>query len=213
MTYNSSNCKFAFDFHNVIVNEPFGKFRDLSKLLSWDIIPKFNMYLPFFIYYMIHNLIMYNFNFTNFNLICKTYDQMVLYDFIINTANNVIIDNKTVSIIRDLKNENYKIDLVSNIDIVLLKEFETNPKYSEIKDVLSLFDSKFVTGNNPNERNIRKNNGTYFSNYLTNNKDKYIIFIDDHSSNIRMAEKFGIKGIIFKSADKLRNHLISLKIM
>jgi FMN phosphatase YigB (HAD superfamily) len=215
MKYNCKNTKIVFDFHNVIVTEPFNTIYDLKKLLSWDMIPNFNKYLPIFVYYLMYNLICYSFNFTLFKYYCEKYQQEKLYNFILNVGNSFELINETTLIIKNIKEKGYEIDLASNIDHAFLDDIFKSHKHENIRKILELFDNIIVTGVSVEKRSIRKPNIKYFKDYLSayNSQNKTIIFIDDCKYNIEASIKCNMIGIKFTTPNKLSSNLSELMIL
>lgn len=85
--YTPDNTKFAFDFHDVIVTEPFSCVSDLKKLLRWDLIPAFNAQLPWCIYTLIIFLFCKPTG-EGFKNICNQYNQKKLIDGIGQVGNS-----------------------------------------------------------------------------------------------------------------------------
>ena len=110
----------------------------------------------------------------------------------------------TIDIIKELK-DNYKLILLSDyvrewMDYI----FENNIE-------LSLFNHKYFSYD---YKKLKSDEGTF--KYIIsdlNIKPEETIFIDDYESNVQVANKNGIKGIIFKDAEQLRIELEKVDIL
>lgn len=112
----------------------------------------------------------------------------------------------TVEIFKQLKETGkYKIYALTNWSA------ETFPIALERYEFLKWFDGIVVSG----EEKMRKPTPAFYQLLL----DRYHIkpgealFIDDNYRNVLAAEKMGIKSVHFKSADELRNELISINVL
>lgn len=215
--FNPQNTKFAFDFHEVIVTEPFASLSDCKKFFRWDMIPILNRYLPHCIYEL---LVCFLYEPTSEKLknICLKYKQEKLISCIMDVGNSFIPIDNTIHIVQELKKEGYELDLASNINVLFLNELENNAKYSNIQKTLALFTNKKAVDQLAiySEASIRKPDIRYFMTYHQkyNNPDaKQIIFIDDRLENVEASQQTNMIGIHFQSPEQLRNELVTLGIL
>ena len=105
-------------------------------------------------------------------------------DFINNYINHVYIDDKIIELIKDLKEQGYKIYLLSNTQKYSYEKF--------IKDIEYLFDGITLSF----KEHLLKPYNAIYERLI----DKYnlvpeeSLFIDDREDNISTANKYGIKG-------------------
>ena len=109
----------------------------------------------------------------------------------------------TVELIKELKNQGYKLYILSNIGQDTL--IELKQKFPEILD---LFDGAFPA--RPDNNYCQKPDPLFyeqFKQYLTKQgeSDKQILFIDDLKINVVAASKNNIGGIRFTSGKRLRS--------
>lgn len=104
-------------------------------------------------------------------------------------------NRKTIEIIRQLKKGGYTIHLFSNIGLETFNDL--TPQFP---DVFSLFDDIKVTS--PDSDYLAKPHPDAFASYLKelNGDKKQVIFIDDKTRNIKVAQSCGIIGLLFISA-------------
>ena len=105
-------------------------------------------------------------------------------DFINNYINHVYVDDKIIELIKDLKEQGYKIYLLSNTQKYSYEKF--------IKDIEYLFDGITLSF----KEHLLKPYNAIYERLI----DKYnlvpeeSLFIDDREDNISTANKYGIKG-------------------
>lgn len=110
----------------------------------------------------------------------------------------------TMDIIKELK-DNYNLILLSDH----VREW-TNYIFENNKD-LSIFNHKYFSYD---YKKLKSDEGTF--KYIVsdlNIKPEETIFIDDYEINVQVANKNGIKGIIFKNAGQLRIELEKVGIL
>jgi len=216
MIHTPKNSKFLFDFHGVVVTEPFNSIYDIRKLFRWDIIPVFNSLLPYFIIDLVLLLLYHHgsINGKEFKRLCIMYEQTVLLSCILDIANSFVVYNKTVDILNDLKDKGYEIDMLSNIDKVFMHDLETNVKYKHIQEsVLSLFTNKKVS---KGYKSTLKPDVRFFIEYndLYNKDNKYIFFVDDNKQNVDSANLITtFHAILFEDALQVRKYLTEIFIL
>jgi FMN phosphatase YigB (HAD superfamily) len=210
--FNPNNTKFAFDFHGVVVTDPFMYLSDLKKALDWNAIPACNRQLPWFLYALSAQAY-YGLTGEGFRNLCFQYEQHDLVTCIMDFTNNIALLPDTVAIMKELKEKGYELDLASNIDILFLQDLENNNKYQHIRDALALFtNKKAVDCSNINTvKPIKKPDQRYFDEYQQkhNQEKKQIIFIDDNHNNVLASQEAGMVGIHFQSPQQLRDELVS----
>jgi FMN phosphatase YigB (HAD superfamily) len=120
-------------------------------------------------------------------------------------TNAQYVNNDTVALVKHLKQQGYKIYLLSNIEEITLQQL-----VQKIPVVKELFDGFFI----PSAANhwLAKPHVAFyenFKNYLVAQRDanKKIIFIDNSKVNIINAQKTGMYGILFTSAKALHDLL------
>ena len=98
--------------------------------------------------------------------------------------------------------KNHTLILASNTDAIHF------PYCIDNFDVLKLFDKYFLS----HEMGLLKPDPVYFHQVLYQlwASPANCIFIDDRIGNVRSAQSLGIKGLVFKSLDKLKSDLSSL---
>ena len=105
-------------------------------------------------------------------------------DFINNYINHVYVDDKIIELIKNLKEQGYKIYLLSNTQKYSYEKF--------IKDIEYLFDGITLSF----KEHLLKPYNAIYERLI----DKYnlvpeeSLFIDDREDNISTANKYGIKG-------------------
>ena len=105
-------------------------------------------------------------------------------DFINNYINHVYVDDKIIELIKDLKEQGYKLYLLSNTQKYSYEKF--------IKDIEYLFDGITLSF----KEHLLKPYNAIYERLI----DKYnlvpeeSLFIDDREDNISTANKYGIKG-------------------
>lgn len=214
--FNPQNTKFAFDFHEVIVTEPFASLSDCKKFFRWDMIPILNRYLPHCIYEL---LVCFLYEPTSEKLknICLKYKQEKLISCIMDIGNSFVPIDGTIHIMKELKKEGYELDLASNINVLFLNELQKNDKYSDIQRTLALFTNKKAVDQLAiySNTSICKPNILYFTAYQKeyNTDEKQVIFIDDRLKNIKAAETTGMIGIHFQNPTQLRDELVTRGIL
>ncbi len=111
------------------------------------------------------------------------------------------INNYLINLIKELKLNGYKIAILSNID---RKSFES---YFKKYNFENIFDEIFLSS----DLGVEKPNPLIFEKVkeILNCSFSDIIFIDDQFSNVRVAEKLGIKIHHFESFEKFLNFIQS----
>ena len=105
-------------------------------------------------------------------------------DFINNYINHVYVDKKIIELIKNLKDQGYKVYLLSNTQQYSYNKF--------IKDIEYLFDGMTLSFK---EHLLKPYNAIYerlINKY--NLVPEESLFIDDREDNISTANKYGIKG-------------------
>ena len=127
-------------------------------------------------------------------------------------VNSFTIDQKTLKLLKTLKNKGYKLILFSNMpDVSLRIQQQRHP------DVFKLFDALWVrTANN---KYSSKNDMSAFDqikivseNVLLRKPERYIFF-DDNAGNISRATQAGICGILFTNAEQAEKKLKKMAIL
>lgn len=207
---NSNNTLIAFDLHDVIFKKLYKKIAYKTMLL----IPK-GMYRSIFNPFFWHKAVtLYNKKIIWEDLFYRLVSHYPYLDSLKNDffeiSNSLELIDQTVEIIKELKNKNYKIFLLSNIGK------DTYDRLSgDYKETFELFDWIFVPS--PENQYINKPQEIFyieFKKYLANLnlKDKKIIFIDDLEENLISAYKFGISGVLFTSPKELNDVLKGLEV-
>jgi FMN phosphatase YigB (HAD superfamily) len=119
----------------------------------------------------------------------------------IELCNQQRVDQKTLAYIKQLKIAGYRLIVASNIGENTYKDLA-----KRFPDVIALFDYAFTSGKIAGYK--KKPYHSYFvalRKYIHKNivDGEHIVFIDNKRKNIRIAEKHGICGIHFTSAEKL----------
>lgn len=132
-------------------------------------------------------------------IISKRYLRNHVEDIMQNWTNIVKPIYGTVQIVRDLKEKNYKLYLLSNFHKeAFIKVFEKH-------EFFNLFDGRVVSSDvhllKPEKEIYTKLCDTYAI------KPEESVFIDDMMINIQAATKIGFKGICFESSQQLKSHL------
>lgn len=118
---------------------------------------------------------------------------------------------KTVSIIKKLKEKQFKLYVLSNIAERTFEQLKI--KYPAI---FNNFDGALVVS--PDDNYLHKPNPAYYEKFKSHLKDeghedKHVLFIDDLKQNIHGASNAGISGIQFSSAKNLEKTLKKLEII
>ena len=209
--FNPDNTIFAFDLHDVLL---FGDHNKMLKLFWYEtpitILPI--IINPVAMYKLVRLIKTKKIDELIFQGLAEHYPSIKSLENLFLQVNNCQkIDFKIIDLIKKLKDDGYKIYVLSNIG-------EKSLKYISQKEaeVFDLFDGYYT----PSEKNsyVRKPKTEFyngFKEYLVAQKDnnKNIIFIDDLKKNIKSANELGFHGIIFKSPDQLRKQLIKWKIL
>ena len=123
---------------------------------------------------------------------------------------------KTVDILRELKENGYTHHVGSNMGITTFNTITDAQKYPQFAHIFKNFDldkSQVVTRETDQ---FKKPNPKYFEQYLEKNKldpnTTRIIFIDDRRKNIKAANSVGLEGVRFKNAAQLRRDLADIGI-
>ncbi len=213
--YTPENTKFAFDFHDVVAKAHPN--RVINGLFNWDMVPEVNWNLPYntaqFLYYFP------SVTYGTAQLIYNKGTGEQYYDLFKRNrldrialavraiANDLDVINGTVSIIEELRNKGYQVDMASDIGTSFLRHLETQSKFTNI---LNLFtDKKSVDYiNTPNP--IHKPDKQFFIDYQNahNANHMNIIFIDDKQKNVSASEQTGMIGIHFQNPEQLRHELV-----
>ncbi len=143
-------------------------------------------------------------------LLFDEFDRPELSQLVQIIANEQKPNMDVVAIIKELKELGYQIDMASNIGAQHLIELE---KKDELKSIFALFNNKFFV--DYKQKTIQKPHEQYFKNYLKkyNKKHKTIIFIDDQKNNVTNAQKTGMIGLRFSTAEQLRKDLQELGVL
>lgn len=209
---SSRNFVFAFDLHEVIL------FR------SWKLIFKYILKFPnkLTALYFLFNL---RFLFNVGKVLSKSavgdeiYDKLVFIHpkfsvfkkNFIDIENIQLIDLESERILKELKRNDFKIYLLSNIGPRALFELE-----KKFPDLFKLFDGKFIPQKEKNY--LQKPDPKFyedFSKYLVDqgDHDKKVLFVDDKIKNIKAAEKMGFECIHFTSIKNFEEILKNFKLM
>lgn len=206
------NTAIAFDLNGVILNK---NIKQIIKIIIFDL-PKGQLLSLLFIYGFWKSAISYLFNKTPPEYITEVllkHKKFKLVQSITNIINSQTKNKKVIEIIKELKQQGYKVYLASNNCV--FKSVEQKFKF-----LSTLFDGYII----PTKKNnyIRKPNIEFYNKLkqtiLLNNKNiKHIVFIDNYLPNIKAALSQNIYGITFNSwrdlIKKLKktNILIDLK--
>lgn len=214
--FNPKNAKLVFDFHDVVVTEPFSCLSDLKKFFRWNLIPTCNRHLPWCIYELLACMF-YDPAGEKLINIGKKYEQETFITCLMEVGNSFVVIEKTIDIMRELKNKGYQLDLASNIEIVFLNELERNNKYSYVQEILALFTHKKAVDHVAiySKESIRKPDIRFFTEYQKeyNSDGKQVIFVDDKQKNIVASQQANMIGIHFQNPEQLRNELVKYGIL
>lgn len=126
---------------------------------------------------------------------------------VIKMANAQTPNEGVIDIVKRLKTNGYRLDILSNIDLDIFAELRTGPcahifdYFSHIKGT-----SERIPYGKPHVQIYKEYNEE------CNPDGHTVIFIDNKKQNIATAEKFGMIGIRFTSAKRLRDALENLGI-
>jgi len=126
----------------------------------------------------------------------------------IKVANSQVPNKEMIKLIKELKKSGYSINIFSNIGREIFNDLQR-----KFPDIFSNF-THFIL---PSQENgyLRKPFQAAFENLITRYqpKSKTIIFIDDKSKNIKIAQLNNIIGILFKCSCQVRKKLQELGII
>lgn len=120
---------------------------------------------------------------------------------IIEMANAQVPNEKTLHIVANLKQQGYRLDILSNIDVEILDDLRSKcPHVFDYFTCIQGTSAKIPYG---------KPHAQIYQDYLHHHRDdhKQMFFIDNKKENINAAQKFGMIGIRYRSAEKLRKQL------
>ncbi len=202
-TANPENTVFVFDLHGVVFH------KDIAGMIRT--IVKAPLSVHSFITF-INPLFWYDF-FTLFfsrgsteEIICTLahkYPSLKKYiNVSIEIANKQLPTKETVKIIKQLKQQGFRILIFSNIGITTFQKLR-----KKFPDIFSYFDGYQVT--EPADNWIQKPHKQAYEKFInTFNLFEYnIVFIDDKAQNIKTAKSLGIYGIHFNTVKDLYNHI------
>lgn len=208
----SNNSIIAFDLHKVLLGQSFP--RVIGKLVLRN--PKLLLYLlnPTF-FKRIISLTQEVRDATKgvtlekmFNTIAQEYPEPFgsLGNDFIEILNQEPLYTDTVTIAQKLKDQGYKLFLLSNIDLqtwqhLIIKQPVLQELFAEN---VFIPDAKFNYIKKPAPEFYQK-----FKDYLAEKglTDKAVLFIDDSTQNISVAQNAGITGIVFTTAQDLEHQL------
>lgn len=135
--------------------------------------------------------------------LAHTYPSLEPYiDITIDTANEQLPIQKTVKIIKKLKQQGFRLLIFSNIGITTFRRL-----INKFPDIFTYFDGYQVT--EPKNNWLQKPHKEAYKHFINSfDIDAYnIVFIDDKKSNIRTAQSLGMYGIYFKNEKNISEHI------
>jgi len=218
--YTPANTKFAFDFHDVVAKA--SPNRIVNGLVNWNMVPEITWNLPYNAARSLYNLpwvaygtasLIYNKgNGERFYELFKRYNYDRLALAVKTIANDLDAIDGTITIIKELKEKGYQVDMASDIGTSFLKDLENQTKFSMILDLFTYKKSvDYINTPKP----IHKPNKQFFLDYQNtyNPKHMNIIFVDDKQKNVSASELTGMIGIQFETPEQLRNELVKYGIL
>ncbi len=208
--HTPKNTVFLWDMHDVFMKPESG--RIIKSIWNYDhkmsIIRNIDLHTTKTIFRYIGEKIGIGQPLTNPEHIFKSAQEAgneALVEFIIDTSCKYTPMKNTIAIITMLKNLGYQHDLGSNVSYSTFQTFK-----NMYLDIFSSFTNfHIITINTPRKPNIE-----YFIEYNKNynKQQKHVIFIDNKLKNIKAAQKTGMIGIHFVSAQQLYKDLKKLGI-
>lgn len=115
---------------------------------------------------------------------------------------------RSIHLIRQLKNKGYTLHILSNIGSVTFDNLVT-----KFPMIFNLFDEVKVTSSTENY--LRKPDHRMYTTYLDsyNKQKKQVVFIDDKIKNIHAANRCNIIGIHFSSPEQLEKQLVDFGVL
>mmetsp|Transcript_1939 Transcript_1939/g.2152 ORF Transcript_1939/g.2152 Transcript_1939/m.2152 type:complete len:227 (+) Transcript_1939:101-781(+) len=132
----------------------------------------------------------------------------ILYNAVIEMANSQRINNGIFTIIRDLKDKDYKIYILSNISGRFMDHLK-----AKCPAEFNMFDGIHTSTSNGLHYTLKPNHAVFQSFEDTFNvNDSPVIFIDDKVKNVNGARSFGWRAIRYQTPTQLAYDLGTMKV-
>jgi HAD superfamily hydrolase (TIGR01509 family) len=126
---------------------------------------------------------------------------------LIEIANQQIRNEKTIAIVKELKEQGFELAILSNIGQRIFDALR--PKH---QDLFSLF-NHIIVATAETQYASKPNPKIYERLHNELNRNKHVVLIDDQEKNICGGLSFGIIGIVYKQPKQLCNQLKKLGIL